>query len=67
MAEQPVGVLGLADDLDAGIAEQADDAFARQHDVVGYDYAHGISARTLVGPTSSEPSSAPMRSARWSN
>ena len=28
--------------------EQADDALAREHDVVGDDYAHGISAVSVV-------------------
>ena len=41
-----VGVLGLADDVDAGVAEQADDALARQQRVVGDYDAHGISARS---------------------
>ena len=35
---------GLADDVEAGLAEQQRDALAQQHRVVGEHYAHGISA-----------------------
>ena len=49
-AQQLVGVAGLSDDLEAGFPEQARDALAQQHAVVGDDDAHGISARTLVPP-----------------
>src|SRR5437763_5992569 len=62
--QKPRGVLRLADDLDAGVGQQADDALARQHQVVGDDYAHGINARRPVGWISSSPPSAPMRSRR---
>ena len=37
---------GLADDLHARVLEQARDALAQQHAVVGEDDAHGIFART---------------------
>ena len=66
VAEQALGVLGLGHDLDSGVPEQADDPLACEHDVVGDDYSHGISARRVVAPTSSEPPSAPTRSARRS-
>ena len=64
VAEQPLGVLRLADDVDACVAKQADDPLPREHDVVRDDYAHGISARSVVGSTSRLPPTAPTRSAR---
>ena len=64
VSEQLVGVLRLGDDVDSGVLEQTDDPLAREHHVVGDDYAHGISARRVVWLTSSEPPRAPMRSAR---
>ena len=42
---------GLGDDVDAGVLEQAHDPLAGEHDVVGDDYAHGISARRVLSPT----------------
>ena len=36
-----------ADDVDAGVLEQAHDPLAGQHRVLGDDYAHGISARSV--------------------
>jgi hypothetical protein len=65
LAEQTLGVLGLGGHLDAGIAQQPDDALAGQQDVVGDDYPHGSSARSRVGSTASLPSRAPTRSASW--
>ena len=65
LAEQALGVLGLGNHVDSGVLEQAHDPLAGEHDVVGDDYSHGISARRVVAPTSSEPPSAPTRSARW--
>ena len=53
--------------LDAGLAQQAHDALAREHRVLGDDYAHGISARRSVGARSSPPPSAPTRSATWTS
>src|SRR5439155_1052971 len=63
--QQGLGILRLGDHIDAGVPEQPDDPLAREHDVVGDDYAHGITARRMVASTSSVPPSAPMRSARW--
>jgi hypothetical protein len=65
LPEQTLGVFGLGDHLDAGIAQQPDDALPGEQDVVGDDYAHGSSARSRVGSTASRPSRAPMRSASW--
>ena len=42
LAEEPLGVLRLGDDVDAGVGEEADDPLAGEHDVVGDDYSHGI-------------------------
>ena len=50
LAQQLVGVAGLADDVEARVLEQARDARAQQHRVLGEDYAHGISALTVVPP-----------------
>src|SRR5207244_4437944 len=55
------------DVVDLGLAQQADDALARQHRVVGDDYAHGISAARDVEPNAVWPPSAPMRSATWTS
>jgi hypothetical protein len=63
VAEQTIGVLSLGDHVNAGVAQQADDALAGEQGVVGNDYAHGSSARSRVGSTARRPSSAPMRSA----
>ena len=46
--QQPVGVAGLPDDLDAGRRERAGERLPEQDRVVGEDYAHGISARMTV-------------------
>ena len=51
VAEEPLGVLRLGDDVDARLPEQADDPLPGEHDVVRDDYAHGISARSVVGST----------------
>ena len=48
-AQQPGGILRLADDVDAGLLEQVDDSLPGEQDVVGDDYAHGISARLTAG------------------
>ena len=39
LAQQVLGVAGLAHDLDAGLLEQPHDALAQQHRVLGDDYA----------------------------
>ena len=49
LVEELVGVLGLTDDVDAGVAEEVDDAFAGEQRVVGDYDAHGISAVDRVG------------------
>ena len=77
LAQQVLGVAGLAGDLEARVLEQAHEALAQQHGVLGDDdfqwgigCAHtGISARRVVpdpgGESSArEPSSAPTRSTR---
>src|SRR5216683_497606 len=62
-AQQRGGVAGLADHVDAGVGEQPGDALAGQHHVLGYDDAHGISARHAVCLKDRLPPSAPTRSA----
>src|SRR4029450_7660464 len=59
------GVFGLGDHLDAGVAQQAADALAGEHGVVGDDYPHGSSARSRVGSAVGPPPGAPPRSASW--
>jgi hypothetical protein len=63
VVEQALGVFGLGDHVDARVAQEADDALPGEHDVVGDDYAHGSSARSRVGSTTSVPSRAPTWSA----
>jgi hypothetical protein len=65
VAEQPLGILRLADDIDACLFKEMDDPLPGKHDVVRDDYPHGISARNVVGSTSRLPPTAPTRSARW--
>ena len=62
LSQQLVGVAGLAGDVDPGVLEQADDALAGEHRVVGDDYAHGITARSRRLALT-RPPSAPTRSA----
>src|SRR5437899_1617742 len=62
MADQTLGVLRLRDDVDARILEQPDDALAGEQQVVGDDYAHGIMTRSIRGPVSTLPPTAPTRS-----
>ena len=64
LSEQALGVIRLGHHVDAGVGEQAHDPLTREHHVVGDDYSHGISARSVVSPSSSVPPSAPTRSAR---
>src|SRR5438876_9156889 len=61
-AQERGGVARLADHVDAGVCEQPGDALAGQHHVIGYDDAHGISARHTVSLTYRLPPSAPTRS-----
>src|SRR6516165_11716465 len=61
-AQQRGGVIHRGGDVDAGVGEQPGDALAGQHHVLGYDDAHGISARHSVGWISRLPPSAPTRS-----
>ena len=66
--EQRIAVCGEPDDLEAGFLEQAGEALAQDHGVVGQHYAHGISARSVVPrpgglETVKLPPSASMRSA----
>src|SRR4051794_40246760 len=67
LPHEVVGITGLRDNLEAGLAEQADQAGAEQH-LVFADYdAHGSCARTIVprpGGLSTDrfPSRAPTRS-----
>src|SRR5262245_59754740 len=68
LAQQLRRVAGLADDLDAGVGEQACEARPHEHHVVGDHYAHGISAWIRVPPPAGlairkRPPSAPTRSA----
>src|SRR5581483_9499252 len=63
---------GESDDLEAGLSEQPRQALAQDHGVVGDDYAHGISARSLVPRPGgldkvSRPPRASTRSARPRN
>ena len=64
MAEQAFGILRLGDHVDARVSEKADDSLPGEHDVVRDDYAHGISARTAIAPTSRAPPTAPTRSTK---
>src|SRR4051812_37200613 len=63
-AQQRFAVADLLDDIDAGVLEQAHDAFAGEHRVLRDDYPHGISARCVMPTTLIRPPSAPTRSAR---
>src|SRR5262249_22856297 len=63
VVEQLFSVLGLGGDVDLGGSQKAHNALAGEHDVVGNDYAHGISARSRVGSTTRIPPRAPTRSA----
>src|SRR5207247_782837 len=65
VAQERICVLGLGDDVDAGLLEQVNDALAREQVVVGDDYAHGMPARSVVVSASTEPPSAPTRSLSW--
>src|SRR3954451_4447758 len=48
LAQQVLRVSGLADDVHAGLLQQAYDALTQQDAVLGYDDSHGILARTVV-------------------
>src|SRR5262249_32897145 len=66
LAEQVLGVGGLADDLDSGLVEQPRDPLPQQNRVLADHYSHGITARSRVpppaglSPPSSPPSAAPL-------
>jgi hypothetical protein len=62
-SQQGGAVADLAGHVDSRLGEQAGNALAGEHDVVGYDYPHGISARYASGPLVRWPPSAPTRSA----
>ena len=51
-AEQVRAVVDGGHDLEAAVLEQADEPLAEQREVLGDHDAHGISARTIVGPPS---------------
>ena len=48
LLQQILGRRALCDDVEARFDEEADDSLAQQPYVVGDDYTHGISARTVV-------------------
>ena len=48
LAQQVLGVAGLADHVEAPLLEQPHDPLAQEHRVVGDDYAHGILAVMVV-------------------
>ena len=67
--EQLLAVVGLRDDLDADVGQQAHQPAAQQHRVLGDQDAHGSSRTTEVGPpgglsTWTVPSTALARSRR---
>ena len=62
LSEELIGVCRLGHDLDAGVAEQADDPGPGEHGVVRHDYAHGISPRNDLGSIANVPPSATTRS-----
>ena len=49
-AHQAVDVRGLADDLDPGVVEHADDSLAGEHHVIGDDDSHAPSLPPSPGP-----------------
>ena len=51
LAEHRVEVVRLADDLASGLGQQPDHAGPGEQHVVGDYYAHGITARSRSGPT----------------
>ncbi len=60
--EEALGVLRLADDVDACLLEEVHDPLAREHRVLCDDYAHGSSARSVRGSIETSPPRAPTRS-----
>ena len=50
LQEQVVGVRGLSDNLDTGIAEQGREPVADQQAIVGDHDAHGITAESSFPP-----------------
>ena len=65
LPQQRLAVPDLGHDVDSRVAEQAHDALAGEHRVLGDDYAHGISACMTPSATESRPPRAPTRSASW--
>src|SRR3954451_2910186 len=68
LEQELLGVVGLADDLEAAALEDTGEAFAHEDGVVGDHDPHGISSRSVVPPpgrlsTRMRPSSASTRSA----
>src|SRR6185312_15904410 len=68
-AAQLLGRARLADDVEAGLGQQAIQPVPEKHLVVRDHHTHGISARSFVRPsgpctTATQPSSAPTRSSR---
>src|ERR671918_982671 len=61
--QHSLGIFRLTHDVNASVLEQTDYPLSGNQDVICNDYAHGISARTIMGPTFSVPPSAPTRSA----
>ena len=48
LAQQVLGVTGLADDLEAVVLEHPHHSLAEQDGIIGNHYAHGISTSTTV-------------------
>ena len=68
LAQQPGDIAGFAHHVEPGVPEHGADALADEDAVVGYDDAHGSSARTFVPApgrlsTENEPPTAATRSA----
>ena len=55
LAQQVLGVAGLADDLEAGLLEQAHDALAQQHRVVGDDDPHRVNLPSGIAGSHDRP------------
>ena len=62
LSQQRRPVLNLGDHLDVGAFEQPHDPLAREHRVLGDDYAHGSSTRRTWPARSTRPPTAPTRS-----
>src|SRR5215469_8982092 len=62
-SQQRCGVADLGCHVESRVREKAGDALPGEHDVVGYDYPHGISAVYSSPLVISLPPRAPVRSA----